>query len=148
MQKEQREPRAPGQGEKECFISQPQALLFSFIVPVALLMLFNLFALGNTTIHIVKTRKRSQRVTNQRQGGNVAVICIKMASVMGITWILGFAANLKALSFLWYPYVVLNSLQGKFPILLVFGDLNQELNKNPLLRDQLKAINILIRLET
>jgi len=37
-----------------------------------------------------------------------------MASVMGVTWILGIAANLKALSFLWYPYVVLNSLQGLF----------------------------------
>ncbi|KAL9971178.1 hypothetical protein ACROYT_G023670 [Oculina patagonica] len=34
--------------------------------------------------------------------------------VMGATWILGIAANLKALSFLWYPYVVLNSLQGLF----------------------------------
>lgn len=33
---------------------------------------------------------------------------------MGVTWILGIAANLKALSFLWYPYVVLNSLQGFF----------------------------------
>ena len=59
--------------------------------------------------------QRSREVTNQRQGGNVAVICVKMASVMGVTWILGFAANLKALSFLWYPYVVLNSLQGMFP---------------------------------
>lgn len=52
--------KSTGQGEKECFISQPQALLFSFIVPVALLMLFNLFALGNTTTHIVKTRKVRQ----------------------------------------------------------------------------------------
>ena len=34
---------------------------------------------------------------------------------MGVTWILGIAANLKILSFLWYPYVVLNSLQGTPP---------------------------------
>jgi len=60
--------------------------------------------------------QRSQQVTNHRQGGNVALICVKMASVMGVTWILGIAANLKALSFLWYPYVALNSLQGMFPI--------------------------------
>ena len=44
-----------------------------------------------------------------RQHGTVAVICVKMASVMGVTWILGIVANLKALSFLWYPFVVLNS---------------------------------------
>ena len=42
------------------------------------------------------------------------MICVKMASVMGVTWILGIAANVHALSFLWYPYVVLNSLQGNF----------------------------------
>ena len=40
-----------------CFISEPQGLLYSFVLPVALLLLFNVFALGHTVIHIVKTRK-------------------------------------------------------------------------------------------
>lgn len=165
-------------------------------------MLFNLFALGNTTIHIVKTRKvrliacpsirhftltadvvarslanlqlhcfssfhftvsllsiSEKPTSNQSETGwqrsgylyqngvcsKAARVCIKMAFAAKQ---LGFAANLKALSFLWYPYVILNSLQGMFLILLVFGDLYQDLNKNPLLRDQLIVINILIRLET
>ena len=56
----------------------------------------------------------TQQVTNQRHGTSTALICVKMASVMGVTWILGIAANLEALAFLWYPYVVLNSLQGTF----------------------------------
>ena len=75
--------------------------------------------------------QRSQRVTNHRQGGNAAIICVKMTSVMGVTWILGIAANLKALSFLWYPYVILNSLQGMSPMYmyLVLGDLDQHLSK-------------------
>ncbi|XP_078374510.1 adhesion G protein-coupled receptor L4-like [Oculina patagonica] len=103
-----------GQGEEECFISQLQALLYSFVLPVALLMIFNLIALGHTVVHIIKTRKRTQQQKNRRHDTSVAVICVKMASVMGVTWILGIAANLKALSFLWYPYVVLNSLQGLF----------------------------------
>ena len=54
-------------------------------------------------------------MTKQQQSSNVALICVKMALVMGVTWILGIAANLQALSFPWYPYVVLNSLQGKYP---------------------------------
>ncbi|XP_078373665.1 uncharacterized protein LOC144657232 isoform X1 [Oculina patagonica] len=103
-----------GQIEDNCFISQPQAILYLLVLPVALLMLFNLFALGHIVFHIVKTRKETQRVTNQRQSTNIALICVKMASVMGVTWILGIAANVKALSFLWYPFVVLNSLQGMF----------------------------------
>ena len=73
--------------------------------------------------------QRSQRVTNHRRGGNLVVICVKMASVMGVTWIFGFAANLKALSFLWYPYVVLNSLQGMIPFQLILGDKDKHLNK-------------------
>ena len=56
--------------------------------------------------------QRTTQVTNQRHSTSVTLVCVKMASVMGVTWILGIAANVHALSFLWYPYVVLNSLQG------------------------------------
>ncbi|XP_068753665.1 adhesion G-protein coupled receptor G2-like [Montipora capricornis] len=103
-----------GEGEAYCFISKPKAVLYFFVAPIALIMLFNVFALVHTVLHIVKTRKRTPKVTNQRHSTEVALICVKMASVMGVTWILGIAANVKALSFLWYPYVVLNSLQGLF----------------------------------
>ena len=56
--------------------------------------------------------QRTPKVTNQRNSTEAALIFVKMASVTGVTWILGIAANVQALSFLWYPYVVLNSLQG------------------------------------
>ena len=57
--------------------------------------------------------QRTHKVTNQQHSTGAALICVKMASVMGVTWILGIAANVHALSFLWYPYAaVLNSLQG------------------------------------
>ncbi|XP_068700614.1 uncharacterized protein [Montipora foliosa] len=103
-----------GDGEAYCFISKPKAVLYFFVAPVALIMLFNAFALVHTVLHIVKTRKRTPKVTNQRNSTEVALIGVKMASVMGVTWILGIAANVQTLSFLWYPYVVLNSLQGLF----------------------------------
>ncbi|XP_068697787.1 probable G-protein coupled receptor Mth-like 1 [Montipora foliosa] len=103
-----------GEGEAYCFISKPQAVLYFFGAPVALIMLFNAFALVHTVLHIVKTRKRTQKVTNVRHSTSVALVFVKMASVMEVTWILGIVANVKALSFLWYPYVILNSLQGLF----------------------------------
>ncbi|XP_067051036.1 uncharacterized protein [Acropora muricata] len=103
-----------GQDEAYCFIAEPKAILSSFVVPVALILVFNLFALVHTLLHIVKTRKRTHKVTNQQHSTGAALICVKMASVMGVTWILGIAANVHALSFLWYPYTVLNSLQGVF----------------------------------
>ena len=60
----------------------------------------------------------TQQVTNQRPGSSMTLISIKMVSVMGVTWLLGVAANVKALWFLWYPFVVLNSLQGKLAQLI------------------------------
>ncbi|XP_015752352.1 PREDICTED: adhesion G-protein coupled receptor G2-like isoform X1 [Acropora digitifera] len=103
-----------GQDEAYCFIADRKAILYFFVVPVALILVFNLFALVHTVLHIVKTRKRTHRETNQQHNTCAALICVKMASVMGVTWILGIAANVHALSFLWYPYTVLNSLQGVF----------------------------------
>ena len=63
--------------------------------------------------------QKTHKVTNQQHSTGAALICVKMASVMGVTWILGIAANVHALSFLWYPHAVLNSLQGNV-LLLVF----------------------------
>ncbi|XP_068697687.1 adhesion G-protein coupled receptor G2-like [Montipora foliosa] len=103
-----------GEGKAYCYISKPKAALYFVVAPIALIMLFNAFALVHTVLHIVKTRKRTPKGTNQRNSTEVALICVKMASVTGVTWILGIAANVQALSFLWYPYVVLNSLQGLF----------------------------------
>ena len=57
----------------------------------------------------------SQRSDKQQQSSNLALIYVKMAPVMGVTWIFGIGADLQAFSFLWYPYVVLNSLQGECP---------------------------------
>ena len=64
--------------------------------------------------------QRTHKVTNQQHSTGAALICVKMASVMGVTWILGIAANVHALSFLWYPYTVLNSLQGN--VLFLFSN--------------------------
>ena len=64
--------------------------------------------------------QRTHEVTSQQHSTGAALICVKMASVMGVTWILGIAANVHALSFLWYPYTVLNSLQGN--VLFLFSN--------------------------
>ncbi|XP_067029889.1 uncharacterized protein [Acropora muricata] len=61
-----------GEGESYCFISNPEAVLYFFVAPIALIMLFNAFALVRTVLHIVKTRKRRQKVTNQRHSTGVS----------------------------------------------------------------------------
>ena len=44
---------------------------------------------------------------------SLTFICIKLTTVMGLTWILQLAANWRHTEFLQYPSAVLNSMQGK-----------------------------------
>ena len=49
---------------------------------------------------------------SNRSRTSVTLICIKLTTVMGLTWILGLLANWKQTAFLQYPSTVLNSMQG------------------------------------
>ncbi|KAJ9577975.1 hypothetical protein L9F63_025167, partial [Diploptera punctata] len=39
---------------------------------------------------------------------------LKLFTIMGLTWISGFIATFTRVSFLWYPFIILNGLQGAF----------------------------------
>ena len=49
---------------------------------------------------------------SNRSRTSVTLICIKLTTVMGLTWILGLLANWNQTAFLQYPSTVLNSMQG------------------------------------
>ena len=66
---------------------------------------------ANLTLIISESQTSDQATAKP----NLALIYVKMASVMGVTWVFGIGVGLQALSFLWYPYVVLNNLPGKCP---------------------------------
>ena len=50
--------------------------------------------------------------TNNSSQASLILICIKLSTVMGLTWILGLLANWNQTAFLEYPSTVLNSMQG------------------------------------
>jgi hypothetical protein len=39
---------------------------------------------------------------------------LKLFTIMGLTWIFGFIAAFAHVQWLWYPFIVLNGLQGAF----------------------------------
>ena len=43
---------------------------------------------------------------------SLILICIKLTTVMGLTWILTLIANWQQAAFLQYPATVINSMQG------------------------------------
>ena len=50
---------------------------------------------------------------------DLQLLSLKLTVIFGLTWALGFAAALKETAFIWYPFVILNSLQGKCLILTI-----------------------------
>ena len=60
---------------------------------------------------------------------DLPLLSLKLTVIFGLTWALGFAAALKETAFIWYPFVILNSLQGKCYI-LTFVSLLMLLNRS------------------
>ena len=56
----------------------------------------------------------ASQATNNSSQASLTRICIRLTTVMGLTWILGLLANWNQTAFLHYPSTVLNSMQGNF----------------------------------
>ena len=132
---------APRYGDHICWISNRSGLGIFFALPVGLLLLENTILFGVTVFSIVKQRragryavdKRAEQPTsaagaNKQPGKTVDkqeqkqkmrfAVYVKLALIMGLGWIFGFLAALAKLgilaSFLWYPFILFNALQGTY----------------------------------
>lgn len=56
--------------------------------------------------------KAANLATKNNPQASMILICIKLTTVTGLTWILGLLANWNQTAFLEYPSTVLNSMQG------------------------------------
>lgn len=122
-------PWSPSYGLPYCWINRPLSLIAFFGAPVLLLLLANtaLFLLTARSIHLTtkqtKVARRSASTGGSGGGGSGEqgrlALYVKLAVVFGLTWVFGFAAALTGVQALWYPFIVLCSLQGAF-IFLAF----------------------------
>ena len=140
---------APDYGIYQCWICNKNGLGVFFILPLAVLLSANLFFFGMTAWSIFKQWRQSQfgrkkprriSVTNQnssdkqkandqqaeqRQNKTLSrlyarfYLYVKLALIMGLGWISAFVAGLGDMPALWYPFILLNTLQGTF-IFLAF----------------------------
>ena len=60
---------------------------------------------------------------------DLPLLSLKLTVIFGLTWALGFAAALKETAFIWYPFIILNSLLGKC-FILTFVSLLMLLNRS------------------
>lgn len=119
---------SPSYGTPYCWINRPLSLIAFFGAPVLLLLLANtaFFLLTARSIHLTTEQTKVARRSVSSGGGSGAsmergrlALYVKLAVVFGLTWVFGFAAALTGVQALWYPFIVLCSLQGAF-IFLAF----------------------------
>ena len=99
-------------GEITCFISNPTMVAIGFASPILVSIFVNsvLFTATIWNIQRVQTLNTNESTLNR---SNVAIY-VKLSSLMGLTWIIGFIAEFIRLSWFWYIFTIVNGLQGVF----------------------------------
>ena len=97
-----------------CWLDPGYALIFGFALPVAVVLLFNTVCFAITTKAIFDHRQNAALVGSQLTNVNMAKVHVKLALLMGLTWIFGFLSNVEYLVFLEYIFVLFNTFQGVF----------------------------------
>ncbi|XP_023227124.1 uncharacterized protein LOC111627732 [Centruroides sculpturatus] len=124
---------SPQYGSCHCWICNRYALLIFFAVPLGLVLIINIIFYTITAKSIYKTSKSSKIARKNAKNKNYVrfFLYIKIALIMGFTWIFGFISAYSNMVWLWNFFIILNGLQGVF-ILLAFtriAILKQLINK-------------------
>lgn len=104
----------PMYGDGICWITQRWALLITFAAPVALIIVINLIIYVITTVKICLISRAARYLHTDKKDKNLFLLCIKLCLIMGLTWVFGFVAAMTELWFMWYLFIVFNTLQGAF----------------------------------
>ncbi len=113
---------AYGNNQSEvCWLVGNKSMLFGFGVPVGLMLLVNVSLFIKTCFSLQKYKKETKPAAQEERPSiwNV-IITLKIATLLGFTWIFGIVARLTEQAALWYAFNISNSLQG-IAIGLAFG---------------------------
>ena len=110
----------PYVSQTSCWIAPGKTLIYLFAIPVALMILLNMIAFSFFVCKLTRIRQETEQVRLSSTSKRDFFIYFKLFSLMGITWIFGFLANIPHLSWCSYIFVVANTLQGTF-IFFSFG---------------------------
>lgn len=107
----------PRLGENWCWFSNRKSLLVFFAIPMGVFTVTNVVFFATTAALIAKMTRSVATPTGAAGGSQRRQqyrTYLRLAVLMGLTWITGILAGCLDLEPLWYVYVVLNSLQGVF----------------------------------
>ena len=101
-------------GPRVCWISGRHAVLYAFALPIGVVIVANAGLFVRLIIALRQTLAESERARGARSSRQDLMVYSRLTSLMGFTWLFGFLANIHSLSFLWYFFIIFNTLQGVF----------------------------------
>ena len=101
-----------------CWINHMNSAIVAFVVPISLSLLINLTLLAFISIILVRAIGNQMSLNHSFPYLYLRVYCAVFFS-SGATWLFGFAAVIASRPWAWYPFIILNSLQG-FMLFLAF----------------------------
>ncbi|XP_052061331.1 adhesion G protein-coupled receptor E2-like [Mytilus californianus] len=102
-----------GYGGKMCFISERLSFIITFIVPITIMCLLNVFFFIYSAHSIATTPKLKNDDSYQHNSVNLAVY-IKLFTITGSSWIIQIIDSFLPLSFFSIIVSLLNALQGVY----------------------------------
>lgn len=115
----------PHFGQGVCWFGRRKAILIYFAGPLAAILLVNV-ALFASSAHMIRTTT-AKSPTNNRSSKNNSNnnnktrkqlgLYVRLALIMGLSWLAGLVAGAADIAPLWYVFVALCSLQGVFILL-------------------------------
>ncbi|RWS23262.1 g-protein coupled receptor 2-like protein [Leptotrombidium deliense] len=82
-------------------------------MPLIIILFSNAIFFTLTVINLKRTKKVTEVIRNKEDNIRLKLY-LKLALIMGFTWIFAFIASFNGIDYLWYPFTILNGLQGVF----------------------------------
>ncbi|CAL1291307.1 unnamed protein product [Larinioides sclopetarius] len=103
----------PGFASPNCWFLKRRSLATFFFGPLVAIMLMNVILFFSSSRMILMTTQSSVKQQSQAQRRNFKLY-LRLALLMGLTWIVGVVASYADVQLLWYLFCALNTFQGVF----------------------------------
>ena len=95
-----------------CWLGTANAKLYLFLLPFALLVLYNIGTFIRTAVSL--SRHEGRRALHQKQGRQNLLVCTKLATLVGFPWLFAFLGvffpDVEAFEYLFVVFVCLQGL--------------------------------------
>ncbi|XP_069128673.1 uncharacterized protein [Argopecten irradians] len=100
-----------GYGGCICYISSKHMLLYTFVIPIGVIILLNIVCF---VIVVIAIRRSQQSKLSSNQDQISILVYLKLSCLTGFSWMFGFLYTWLNLEFFGYMFIILTAGQGLF----------------------------------